>query len=76
MTAGGLRSGEVRAGNVNNIVADDVYRVAEEVHSITHQLAKPQQWRASSARNFFRPPARKSSGGSRRNTARRRMGFC
>ncbi|WP_443030928.1 tyrosine-type recombinase/integrase [Streptomyces sp. CB02400] len=41
MTAGcGLRNGEARAVNVNNVVADDVYRVHEQVHSNTHRPAK------------------------------------
>ncbi|WP_406357218.1 site-specific integrase [Streptomyces sp. NBC_01635] len=40
MVGCGLRNGEARAVNANNIVADDVYRVTEQVHSSTHQLAK------------------------------------
>ncbi|MFD5663264.1 tyrosine-type recombinase/integrase, partial [Streptomyces hirsutus] len=40
MVGCGLRNGEARAVNVNNMVADDVYRVTEQVHSSTHQLAK------------------------------------
>ncbi|WP_455770170.1 tyrosine-type recombinase/integrase [Streptomyces coelicoflavus] len=41
MMAGcGLRNGEARAVNVNNMVADDVYRVHEQIHSNTHRPAK------------------------------------
>ncbi|MFK0112850.1 tyrosine-type recombinase/integrase [Streptomyces sp. NPDC091217] len=41
MMAGcGLRNGEARAVNVNNVVADDVYRVHEQIHSYTQTPAK------------------------------------
>ncbi|MFE8938597.1 tyrosine-type recombinase/integrase [Streptomyces sp. NPDC007872] len=41
MMAGcGLRNGEARAVNVNNVVAEDVYRVDEQIHSNTHRPAK------------------------------------
>ncbi|MFJ6859044.1 tyrosine-type recombinase/integrase [Streptomyces werraensis] len=41
MMAGcGLRNGEARAVNINNVVADDVYRVHEQIHSNTHRPAK------------------------------------
>ncbi|MEW9514632.1 tyrosine-type recombinase/integrase [Streptomyces bacillaris] len=41
MMAGcGLRNGEARAVNVNNIVAQDVYRVREQIHSNTLKPAK------------------------------------
>ncbi|AJE87349.1 integrase [Streptomyces albus] len=41
MMAGcGLRNGEARAVNVNNVVADDVYRVHEQIHSNTHRPSK------------------------------------
>ncbi|KPC91384.1 integrase, partial [Streptomyces sp. NRRL F-6602] len=41
MMAGcGLRKGEALALNVNNIVADDVYRVTEQVHYRTRKLEK------------------------------------
>ncbi|MCX5435367.1 MULTISPECIES: hypothetical protein [unclassified Streptomyces] len=34
MMAGcGLRNGEAQAVNINNLVADDVYRVHEQIHS-------------------------------------------
>lgn len=40
MVGCGLRNGEARAVNVNNVVADDVYRVHEQIHSNTHKPAK------------------------------------
>ncbi|MGW3916129.1 hypothetical protein ACWEBX_32135 [Streptomyces sp. NPDC005070] len=41
MMAGcGLRNGEARAVNINSLVADDVYRVHEQIHSNTHPPAK------------------------------------
>ncbi|MFD5314552.1 tyrosine-type recombinase/integrase [Streptomyces ardesiacus] len=40
MVGCGLRNGEARAVNVNNLVADDVYRVHEQIHSNTHRPAK------------------------------------
>ncbi|MEV5681286.1 tyrosine-type recombinase/integrase [Streptomyces sp. NPDC052179] len=40
MTGCGLRNGEARAVNVNNVVAQDVYRVREQIHSNTHKPAK------------------------------------
>ncbi|MGC4982609.1 tyrosine-type recombinase/integrase [Streptomyces sp. DT193] len=41
MMAGcGLRNGEARAVNINNVVADDVYRVHEQIHGNTHRPAK------------------------------------
>ncbi|MEF9886654.1 tyrosine-type recombinase/integrase [Streptomyces sp. P9-A4] len=41
MMAGcGLRNGEARAVNINNVVAQDVYRVREQIHSNTLKSAK------------------------------------
>ncbi|WP_425839868.1 tyrosine-type recombinase/integrase [Streptomyces fractus] len=40
MVGCGLRNGEALALNVNNIVADDVYRVTEQVHYRTRKLEK------------------------------------
>ncbi len=40
MVGCGPRNGEARAVNVNNVVADDVYRVPEQIHSNTHKPAK------------------------------------
>ncbi|MEU6973893.1 site-specific integrase [Kitasatospora aureofaciens] len=39
MSGCGLRNGEAAAVNVNNIVADDVYRVTEQVNHITKDYA-------------------------------------
>ncbi|MEU5327321.1 tyrosine-type recombinase/integrase [Streptomyces parvus] len=45
MRAGcGLRNGEARAVNVNNVVAQDVYRVREQIHSNT---LRPAAWSRS-----------------------------
>jgi hypothetical protein len=38
MVGCGLRNGEARAVNSNNVVADDVYRVHEQIHSNTHKV--------------------------------------
>lgn len=47
MMAGcGLRNGEARAVNINNVVAEDVYRVHEQIHSNTH---KPHETEAPQA---------------------------
>ncbi|WP_244209020.1 hypothetical protein [Streptomyces pactum] len=40
MAGCGPRNGEARAMNVNNVVADDVYRVHEQIHSNTYRPAK------------------------------------
>ncbi|MEU3712149.1 tyrosine-type recombinase/integrase [Streptomyces catenulae] len=40
MSGCGLRNGEAAAVNINNIVADDVYRVCEQVNHTTSQYAK------------------------------------
>ncbi|GHE80312.1 hypothetical protein ACWIG2_07540 [Streptomyces cellulosae] len=40
MVGCGLRNGEARAVNIHNVVADDVYRVHEQIHSNTHKPAK------------------------------------
>lgn len=37
MVGCGLRNGEARAVNINNVVSDDVYRVHEQIHSNTHR---------------------------------------
>ncbi|PPS87077.1 hypothetical protein BZZ08_02922 [Streptomyces sp. MH60] len=46
MVGCGLRNGEARAVNINNVVADDVYRVHEQIHSNTDKLAKLKHRRA------------------------------
>ncbi len=55
MTGMGLRNGEALAVNVNNMVADDVYRVTEQVSSNTHQLAKLKHRKASEFREVPMP---------------------
>lgn len=56
MMAGcGLRNGEARAVNVNNVVADDVYRVHEQIHSNTHKPAKLKHRKAGEFREVPLP---------------------
>ncbi|WP_235618372.1 CIA30 family protein [Streptomyces sp. CB02400] len=56
MTVGcGLRNGEARAVNVNNVVADDVYRVHEQIHSNTHEPAKLRHRKAGEFREVPLP---------------------
>ncbi|GGL65842.1 integrase [Streptomyces fumigatiscleroticus] len=50
MTGCGLRNGEARAVNINNVVADDVYRVHEQIHSNTHRPAKLKHRKAGEFR--------------------------
>ncbi|BCM71187.1 hypothetical protein EASAB2608_06521 [Streptomyces sp. EAS-AB2608] len=55
MVGCGLRNGEARAVNVNNIVADDVYRVHEQIHSNTHKPAKLKHRKAGEFREVPLP---------------------
>lgn len=56
MMAGcGLRNGEARAVNVNNIVAQDVYRVREQIHSNTLRPAKLKHRKAGQFREVPLP---------------------
>ncbi|MFF6998961.1 tyrosine-type recombinase/integrase [Streptomyces sp. NPDC008313] len=56
MMAGcGLRNGEARAVNVNNVVANDVYRVHEQIHSNTHKPAKLKHRKAGEFREVPLP---------------------
>ncbi|MGW1927714.1 tyrosine-type recombinase/integrase [Streptomyces sp. NPDC001919] len=56
MMAGcGLRNGEARAVNVNNVVAPDVYRVCEQIHSNTHKPAKLKHRRVGEFRDVPLP---------------------
>ncbi|WP_307848468.1 tyrosine-type recombinase/integrase [Streptomyces sp. RK31] len=55
MVGCGLRNGEARAVNVNNVVADDVYRVHEQIHSNTHRPAKLKHRRAGEFREVPLP---------------------
>ncbi|MFF0853925.1 tyrosine-type recombinase/integrase [Streptomyces sp. NPDC003280] len=50
-----LRNGEARAVNINNVVADDVYRVHEQIHSNTHKPAKLKHRRAGEFREVPLP---------------------
>lgn len=49
MVGCGLRNGEARAVNINNVVADDVYLVHEQIHSNTHKPAKLKHRKAGSS---------------------------
>lgn len=60
MVGCGLRNGKARAVNVNNVVADDVYRVHERIHSNTHRPAKLKHRKAGSSGRF---PAALGAGG-------------
>ncbi|MCX4775076.1 tyrosine-type recombinase/integrase [Streptomyces sp. NBC_01285] len=56
MMAGcGLRNGEARAVNVNNLVAADVYRVHNQIHSSTHRPAKLKHRKAGEFREVPLP---------------------
>ncbi|MGW4671449.1 tyrosine-type recombinase/integrase [Streptomyces sp. NPDC004324] len=55
MVGCGLRNGEARAVNVNNVVADDVYRVDEQIHSNTHKPAKLKHRKAGEFREVPLP---------------------
>jgi integrase len=56
MMAGcGLRNGEARAVNVNNLVAADVYRVHDQIHSSTHRPAKLKHCKAGEFREVPLP---------------------
>ncbi|MGW3391383.1 tyrosine-type recombinase/integrase [Streptomyces cinereoruber] len=47
-----LRKGEARAVNVNNVVAEDVYRVREQIHSNTLRSAKLKHRKAGSSGRY------------------------
>jgi hypothetical protein len=55
MVGCGLRNGEARAVNVYNVVADDVYRVHEQIHSNTHKPAKLKHRKAGEFREVLLP---------------------
>ncbi|MFF9850436.1 tyrosine-type recombinase/integrase [Streptomyces litmocidini] len=56
MMAGcGLRNGEARAVNVHNVVAQDVYRVREQIHSNTLRPAKLKHRKAGEFREVPLP---------------------
>ena len=47
--------GVVLQANINNVVADDVYRVHEQIHSHTHKPAKLKQRKAGEFREVPLP---------------------
>ncbi|MDH6629071.1 integrase [Streptomyces sp. LBL] len=55
MVGCGLRNGEARAVNINNVVADNVYRVHEQIHSNTHKPAKLKHRKAGEFREVPLP---------------------
>ncbi|MEV5728709.1 tyrosine-type recombinase/integrase [Streptomyces pharetrae] len=55
MVGCGLRNGEARGVNINNVVADDVYRVHEQIHSNTHKPAKLKHRKAGEFREVPLP---------------------
>ncbi|MFD7553241.1 tyrosine-type recombinase/integrase [Streptomyces sp. NPDC059835] len=57
MVGCGLRNGEARAVNVNNVVADDVYRVHEQIHSNLQKPAKLKHRKAGEFREVPLPRA-------------------
>ncbi|MER5202120.1 tyrosine-type recombinase/integrase [Streptomyces sp. NPDC002825] len=61
MVGCGLRNGEARAVNVNNVVADDVYRVHEQIHSNTHKPAKLKHRKAGEFREVPLPRSAKEA---------------
>ncbi|MFD5432346.1 tyrosine-type recombinase/integrase [Kitasatospora sp. NPDC127067] len=55
MSGCGLRNGEVYAVNINNIVADDVYRVTEQVNQTTRSYARLKHRKAGEYRDVPLP---------------------
>lgn len=55
MVGCGLRNGEARAVNLNNVVSDDVYRVHEQIHSNLHKPAKLKHRKAGEFREVPLP---------------------
>ncbi|MEU1182352.1 hypothetical protein ABZ464_32875 [Streptomyces sp. NPDC005820] len=55
MVGCGLRNGEARAVNINNVVAGDVYRVHEQIHSNTHRPVKLKHRKAGEFREVPLP---------------------
>ncbi|MFB6832901.1 hypothetical protein [Streptomyces hydrogenans] len=78
MMAGcGLRNGQARAVNVHNVVAQDVYRVREQIHSNTLKPAKLKHRKTgSSARCLCHGRSGRRWSGTRRSTAARRRATC
>ncbi|MEU6595325.1 hypothetical protein ABZ923_40060 [Streptomyces sp. NPDC046881] len=46
---------EARAVNINNIIADDAYRVHEQIHCSTHKPAKPKHRKTGELREVPLP---------------------
>lgn len=55
MSGCGLRNGEAYAVNINNIVADDVYRVTEQVNQTTRSYARLKHRKAGEYRDVPLP---------------------
>lgn len=55
MSGMGLRNGEALAVNVNNLVADDVYRITEQVSAKTNQLTRLKHRKAGEFREVPMP---------------------
>ncbi|MEK9522524.1 hypothetical protein MIU24_24510 [Streptomyces venezuelae] len=72
----GLRNGEARAVNVNNVVAQYVYRVREQIRSNTLKPAKLKHRKAGDFREVPLPRSVQEANGTRRGTAPRRTAIC
>jgi integrase len=55
MSGCGMRNGEAAAVNVNNIVADDVYRISEQVNQTTRDYARLKHRKAGEYRDVPLP---------------------
>ncbi|MFF4728712.1 tyrosine-type recombinase/integrase [Streptomyces mirabilis] len=55
MSGCGMRNGEAAAVNMNNIVADDVYRITEQVNQTTRQYGRLKHRRAGEYRDVPLP---------------------
>ncbi|MFB7555060.1 tyrosine-type recombinase/integrase [Streptomyces brevispora] len=55
MSGCGMRNGEAAAVNVNNIVAEDVYRITEQVNQTTRQYGRLKHRKASEYRDVPLP---------------------
>ncbi|WP_329025674.1 tyrosine-type recombinase/integrase [Streptomyces sp. NBC_00690] len=55
MTGCGMRNGEAAAVNLNNVVADDVYRIAEQVNQTTREYGRLKHRKASEYRDVPLP---------------------
>ncbi|MGW2328249.1 tyrosine-type recombinase/integrase [Streptomyces sp. NPDC001700] len=55
MSGCGMRNGEAAAVNINNIVADDVYRITEQVNQTTREYGRLKHRKASEYRDVPLP---------------------